>query len=1043
MKYLRLLSRFFFRVLVVLAVLGLIALTPPFQSWCAQLALDHQPGFKGSVGSFWAVFGKAEIKDLSLESERGVFTAPLVEVSLPVLSALWHRQVAAKSLVAKGWTLDLRSAKDRAATAEPGPATAPAGGTGEAGETKTSVSGSPSTRSSAAVPVAEIAARGFQGFLNLWALPWDGAVDGLELEGDVLLSGPSAQEPIRVHLTAQGGGLSANHEGTLATTAEWVMLNAEKRPIAFTVQGSLVLGLKSLRVLDHFTLTSAVAVKGGTLTEPLAFTAQLSAARGPNGEERDTLDLQREHRSVANLLAQFSRERQRWTGTWKIDWADRELALVGGPRLLPARALTGEGEMDVDVGFQRLHAVGQAEAVVGELRALPPASGEVRPLILQSHFDLVHQGKSLQVDRLGLALIGFRPVATAEALQPFHIDESSGAITTANPQKEWLDGSLRELPLNWLSGLMGEFSFASGTLVGDFHVQAANGSFALRPKAAFTATGVSLEHQREIVARALDLSLTPRADYTPDGWQLQCAPLTVSQGGKRLLTLEGKRTPAGGESRPAVFTGTWSADLDTLGAAIEIPGLASIPAHSASGDLTATLGRTTKWESTLIFLGPEADHSVTLKLSANLEADRAIAFRAPIKIVQGSQVSEISASGTLTHTRTAHGIDLTLSAKSADLEHLRWFAAPLAAVGGARASGRAAASAPASNAGSGSEARRPESAKDRSPFWGDWRGHVALAFDELKVGDEHFKEVRGTVYLEPGSLRLTYGRYLLANGGLAPVEGTLAFDPAAEFPYDLKVTLAPYEVDAGPLFGAPAAGQDPYFHGRFSITSTVMGKGANLEDLIGRTQQGFHLKSSGGIVRLLKTSLSGALPPPPTSRSGDALETVSSAVGSLFGAKRMSFDSGRVHLAKNTESMLEFTYNVAEIGYKEITLNATRGVDRTLHISDLVMTGDEERITGSGQIAFVAGSPLEKQPLQAELQFSAKGRTAELLANAGLLSSQKDDQGYAAMSQTVHLAGTIEHLDTSQWHDLLAKAAVQKPEPAKGSKDIAAQKVGK
>lgn len=1024
MKYLRLLPRILFRVACGVAVLGLIALTPPFQTWCAEQALNHASGIKGSFGSFWAVFGKAEIKNLRIESDRGVFEAPSVEAELPILPALWQRRVAVRSLTAKGWTLDLRSAAERAANAAPSPGSKAESGAAESSNSRSSPSG--------VSPPAEIATRSFQGILDLWPVPWDGAVDGLDLEGEVLLSGSSTQEPIRVHLTAQGGGLSADHEATLATTAEWVMRDPEHRPISFTAQGNLVLGLKSLRVLDHFTLVSDLTVKGGARREALAFSTQLKALRGPKDEESYTVDLQREHRTVANLLLHFSKEKQQWTGTWKIDWADRDLALIAGHPPLPAQALTGQGELDFDVGFERIHAVGQANAVVGELRALPPALGDTRPLILETHFDLAHQGKSLQVERLKLALVGFQPVAVAESLQPFQIDERSGAVTTRDSQTEWIAGSLRELPLNWFSAMMGDFRFPDGALVGDFRVQSANGGFAFRPIGPFTAANVSLQYEGEIVGRGLDLSLTPRADHTPDGWQLQCAPLTVSRGGKRLLTVDGKITPATGENRPAVVTGKWSADLNTLAAEIEIPGLRSIPAHSASGDVTVTLGAGQKWESTLTFVGPEPDHSVTLKLSANLEADRAIAFRAPIKIVRGADVSEISASGTLTHTKSAHGIDLTLAGKNADLEHLRWFAAPLAAIGKPPSS---AVASPANPAPSSSE-----KTKDRVPFWGDWHGHVALAFDQLKVGDENFKEVRGTVYVDHGSVRLTYGRYLLSSGGLAPVEGTLSFDPAAEFPYNLKVSLAPYEVDAGPLFDAPASGQDPYFHGRFSVASTVSGKGLTVEDLIGRTQQEFHLKSTGGIVRLLKTSLSGALPPPSASRGGDALETVSSAVGSLFGAKRMSFDSGRVHLSKNTEAVLELTYDVAEIGYKEITLSATRGIDRTLHLSDLVMTSEEERITGTGQITFVPGTPLEKQPLQADLQLSARGKTAELLANADLLSSRKDDQGYAAMTQTVHFAGTIEHVDTTPWHDLLAKAAIQKPDPAKAPKAVAAKK---
>jgi len=33
-----------------------------------------------------------------------------------------------------------------------------------------------------------------------------------------------------------------------------------------------------------------------------------------------------------------------------------------------------------------------------------------------------------------------------------------------------------------------------------------------------------------------------------------------------------------------------------------------------------------------------------------------------------------------------------------------------------------------------------------------------------------------------------------------------------------------------------------------------------------------------------------------------------------------------------------------------------------------------------------------------------------------LLSTQKDDHGYTLLNQPVHLGGTLEHIDMSQWH---------------------------
>jgi hypothetical protein len=54
------------------------------------------------------------------------------------------------------------------------------------------------------------------------------------------------------------------------------------------------------------------------------------------------------------------------------------------------------------------------------------------------------------------------------------------------------------------------------------------------------------------------------------------------------------------------------------------------------------------------------------------------------------------------------------------------------------------------------------------------------------------------------------------------------------------------------------------------------------------------------------------------------------------------------------------------------------------------------------------------------------------LSTAGLLSADKDGLGYTRLIQPIHFGGTLEHIDRSQWHNLLVKAATPKPvEPKK------------
>jgi len=45
--------------------------------------------------------------------------------------------------------------------------------------------------------------------------------------------------------------------------------------------------------------------------------------------------------------------------------------------------------------------------------------------------------------------------------------------------------------------------------------------------------------------------------------------------------------------------------------------------------------------------------------------------------------------------------------------------------------------------------------------------------------------------------------------------------------------------------------------------------------------------------------------------------------------------------------------------------------------------------------------------------------------------------GYTLLNRSVHFGGTLQQIDRSQWHDLLAEAAIRKPDPVK--KDAAAK----
>jgi hypothetical protein len=301
-----------------------------------------------------------------------------------------------------------------------------------------------------------------------------------------------------------------------------------------------------------------------------------------------------------------------------------------------------------------------------------------------------------------------------------------------------------------------------------------------------------------------------------------------------------------------------------------------------------------------------------------------------------------------------------------------------------------------------------------------------VVFDRLDAGGRVFNEVGGTFEVGRDSVRLTEGRGKLGERRLAKADGSLSFDPTAKLPYSLTATASLEGIDATSLFPVPASGADPVIEGRFAITATLAGNGINLDDLAGRVRESLRITSTAGALRVLKTDVDEAMPQEKQSTASDALGRVGSGIGKILGTDG-SIGSGRRSVAPAAQAAIDVVNAISEIGIDELSLSAVRGSDGTIRLADIAITAGDVRLTGAGQIGHVEGRPLRAQPLSVDLQFWARGRMAKLLSAAGLLSGRKDDHGYAAMNQPIQLRGTLEKIDTSQWHKAMVESAKGHP----------------
>ena len=1025
MKFVRLLLIWLGVLVALAAVLVAVSFTSPVQTWFAQSFLDRQPGWKSSLGEASAGFGEVKLTDLQLEANGAILTLPSLQVRMPLAKAVREHSAIVQGLVARGWTLDLSGLRDSPAEATPA-VSAPAG---------SPPAGMPAlTQAQAADTAVKKVEEVFRGILGGWSSPYDFAVDGVELEGDVLVSVSPDRAPVRVHVTLTGGGLSSGHEGIFAL--ESTVADPWPDVSEIVVHGHLTAGMSSPRTLDRVEIKADIVPLGRMIPEGFPFAIDL-ATRHRGGETSVAFNLHRDQSREPAIHLQASAKEHRIAGNWNVNVQGTDWPPFIPRVRLPAVQIEGVGSFDSDDAFAQVHVHGGLLAKARDWDVLAPALKNVGAMAINTRFDLTRRGHTIRVDSLETSVTGIGPIAELLALQPFDFETETGNVQLTAPAGDWLDATVQGLPLNWLSGFTGAFAVTGGGAVGKFILRVEKDGFALRSPTPLLAHGVAVERAGRPLARDLDLSLDVSAHAGPDGWTAKGEPLVISSGGHSLAVVKFAAVRAG-SGQPVTLNGTWSADIDAMAAQPALAAFSGMRARSASGDFNATLDNGAEVDAKLTVLGHDPTHSLTATVHAETAGEGTLQFNIPITLSLGKSVSVFSAEGSWSGRDTGVRLNGRLTGEAVDLDYLRLLVTPAAAALGFP---RSLASTP----------ENPASAvvRDQKPFWTGWSGEVTVAFDHLRSGSRDFPHVGATFDFDETSIAVNRAWFGSSAENPMQMEASLSFDGAAEFPYRLKATLTVNDIDIAPLLGASPKkdehhqdykyGDDhaaePVLEGHFSLTAALTGNGRSPGELRRRVQEEYHVTGKGGIIRLLKTSVGDALPDEPPTPVGDAASTVGGWVSWLAGVKKDSLGSDEKKVARNTDAVINLTSQVAEIGYDQISVTAIRGRDDAIRLVAIDLTARDERLTGSGQIAAGSGQPLAARPLSMELKLGVRGNVAALLSEAGLLSKQNDDLGYLQLMRPapLHFGGTLQQPDATDWHDLLAKAAMP-PVQAKPAK---------
>jgi hypothetical protein len=873
-------------------------------------------------------------------------------------------------MTAKGWTLDLTRPGAAAAPAQPGE------GRGAGGAR---------------------AAQAMGAVLAAFNVPEDLSLDGVDLEGRVVLPDEEGRPIGRAHVKLAGGGLAAGRGGRFACDAD-IALDDPAAPVSsVAVRGTLEATMDPAGTFARAGLKVDATARGPQFPGGIGLSCTASAARDA-GRTTYSLALTRGAERVAAADAVSPDGSRRLYGAWSVDLRDTDLAPFALGRRLPAFHLAGAGDYDVDAVSGDVHASGKASASAARLGAVASALAPLGRVDLSVDFDLARKGELLRVERLDTSIAGSAPVASVRALQAFELNLASGELRVARPSDDIVGISVGGMPLLWLAGFLPHLTLAGGDARGEFVMRAESGRLALRTKAPLAASGVSVSRGGRALFSGLDVSAFILADYSLQGWQAQLAPLTVRSDGVRMLSVEAMLGRLSGPGQALKSAGSWSASVPQL---LSQPALSALPrlaGGDATGSFEASLGQTSeaRIKVSLQSLSAGSEQPVALpSLSSDIRVDFHQGgwweFSVPVRLGSGPGASNLALSGTVA-PRDGWSFDATLAVDKLAQADLAVFAVL-----------------PPGPTGSGAGA--PAAALDQRPFWPAVRGRLAFVIGEADVQGADLHNVRGTLTIRPESLHLDSGMASVGEASAFRAEGDLVYSAGAEKPYALRAAVSADNLESAPLFLAVDPSRAPEIDGRFDLSGHVSGSGSGVAEILSTAQGDCALASKDGVFRLLQVEAPDAAKQT-TSKIVEAIDSVAS----LFGKRA----------EKIAEAMGESVKGLSDIHYDQLKLSLARGADLDVVVSELALTAPEERITGTGRITYAAGLPVASQPLSVDLDVAVRGALAKFMGMVGLLSDGQDELGYTHLYEPVQLRGALSRIDRSQLRQMLVQAPLRK-----------------
>lgn len=750
-------------------------------------------------------------------------------------------------------------------------------------------------------------------------------------------------------------------------------------------------------------------VSGGVLTGSIGISADGRKLHASVSEPLriDRISLVREGRELLRDAAISADGDATWDGgNWQANFRDLALSTPPGDKVSVKLTVASRTS-----GENSAQASGSYDASLPAL--LTPWIGGMQ-LGSRGEFEITWDPGALTVSRLtgNVRTLDGQPVLSTSLQHPFTFGYSDHTIAAAGGG----DAELMRIELGRidLRPLLASLPVQAKGIVtsGRLSLRTSGGKWSVRSIEPLKAVDVDFIGKSGGLLGGLSVRMSPQLDVSSgSGFALQAGDLTVTLAdGTPLATATGDLKQA---AEGVQASGNFQVELPAAGRLPVLSQPNALAQGRASGEVRAVFGAALHQVEARMTLnglvardGGQALPVANIGVRAVRRNDGSGTLEVPILFDRSGVRTDLKFGASVVREGNGHQVDAQLSGQRVALDDV------LAVIGVFMNAAGGTASGTVSKAADG--AAPPSIAADPSPAWGMFAGRVSLDLKSVSYGvDWSMSGVAGQLVVGPSQISLQNLQAGFGDKGRFAAKGDLRFAGGAQ-PYRLASQFELTEFDTGPLFKAIDPSRPPTIEGRFNVSGHLDGAGRTVRETAELAKGRFELTSRQGVFRGLRKG---------TEKLSVATRAVElgAAIGSIFGSDKVKEAAEK--MAGNAYFADQLAQELGELKYDQLSLRLARDETLNVQMSDVSLISPGVRLTGRGQITYVAGKTILDQPLNVELALTCLGKVETLFGRAKLLQEEsRDELGYARTKYPVVISGTLTKPDAVSYYAKLAAA---------------------